>query len=90
MPDYLEEIAKLVPGRRVVTYDQRVQAAPQLPTGTTAPRPTSRTSSRYVSIWALSTFTYSGIRGAVCSRNFMLPPTSAPLRVSSCAVRRPA
>lgn len=23
MPDYLEEIAKLVPGRRVVTYDQR-------------------------------------------------------------------
>ena len=23
MPNYLEEIAKLVPGRRVVTYDQR-------------------------------------------------------------------
>ena len=90
MPDYLEEIAKLVPGRRVVTYDQRGTGGSAVTDGDYSTEAHVADLSSYVSIWALSTFTYLGIRGAVCSRNSTQPPTSAPLRVSSCAARHPA
>lgn len=90
MPDYLEEIAKLVPGRRVVTYDQRGTGGSTVTDGdysTDAHVADLDSLREHLGAEHLHLFGHSW--GGMLAHSTQ-PPTSAPSPASSCAARRPA